>query len=154
MEEIAPTGDTGHRGKSIWNRAIAEAYDRWSAVLHRGARAVGRPRPRMMGPRVPDKQAGIPFSLPTDSCTGSGRQMVEQVPERFRFSLSQSSLLSPVRSRIASISADRLCHRRAAAAPLEPVQAREQRVIFPGQSGAGGAQPRPPAGQRSAPQRA
>ena len=47
----------------------------------------------MMGPRVPDKQAGIPFSLPTDSCTGSGRQMVEQVPERFRFSLSQSSLL-------------------------------------------------------------
>jgi hypothetical protein len=105
----------------------------------------------MMGPRVPDKQAGIPFSLPTDSCTGSGRQMVEQVPERFRFSLSQSSLLSPVRSRIASISADRLCHRRAAAAPLEPVQAREQRVIFPGQSGAGGAQPRPPAGQHSAP---
>jgi hypothetical protein len=77
---------------------LLKRIDRWSAVLHRGARAVGRPRPRMMGPRVPDKQAGIPFSLPTDSCTGSGRQMVEQVPERFRFSLSQSSLLSPVRS--------------------------------------------------------
>lgn len=49
--------------------------------------------PAMMGPRVPDRTSGVPFSLPTDSCTGSGRQMVEQVRRAARCCIPSHSFL-------------------------------------------------------------